>query len=107
MSIDISCKIIKDHLPQNRSAAIQSIALHKNRLRLQKIVGETPVKTEILNFAEKMMGPLPELLTDYLTMVAEFVKMKPWNHQVDIDEALAFKLANLYFLPPVENNFIV
>ena len=65
------------------------------------------MKTEILNFGEKMMGPLPELLTDYLTLVAESVKMKPWNYQVYIDEELAFKLANLYFLPPDENNFIV
>jgi len=63
--------------------------------------------TEILKFDEKMMGPLTELLTDYLTLVAQSVKVEPWNYQVDIDEALAFTLANLsVFTPPAGNIFI-
>ena len=75
MSNDISRKIIKDHLSLTRSAAIQSIALHKKPLRFCKFVGDTPVKTAILKFDEKMMGPLPDLSTDYLTLVVESLKL--------------------------------
>ena len=71
----MSRKIIKDHLSPTKSAAIQSIALHKKPLRSCKFLGEIPVKTEILKFDEKMMGPLPDLSTDYLTLIVESVKI--------------------------------
>ena len=38
-------------------------------------LGEIQVKIEILKFDEKMMGPLPDLSTDYLTLIVESVKI--------------------------------
>ena len=65
------------------------------------------MRTEISAVDEVMIEPLTELLTDYLTLVAESVKIDPWNYTVDIDEALAFTIANLSkFTPPTGNIFI-